>query len=441
MSKEDGIVTPTESNEISMEEALPGTAVNLRDSFADFTPDADVPQETPAEGSEGDDTLNGDDAKPTETKTDGTTGETFKSDGEAAREADVKAAADKAAADKAAAEQKPEPDAFDDIKLPAHANPKTGKQFEEVKRMGREMVKAAREEAAKLRAEVETFKKQLAEAPKGGELPEEVASELEKSRALIRLHYFKESSEYETKFAKPIAKQTETVWSALKGIGYEDADIAKAKELGINGIDWNKAVIGADERKKMVLFGALAQLDQLERDEKEAVAKAAADKEAFVERVKSAPDKAKAERDAGIEIATKHLEGMKFFDAIDPKNPPEDAKHLPAEYIEAYNLGGAKAKEFIEKAKKGELSMQDIIAVGAASQRYLVINDAVNKRANTLDTQVKELTKQLAERDTLIANARKAGGAFKQNLPPPVETEDESNLSLEDRWKKFGGEG
>lgn len=435
MSKEDGIVTPTESNEISMEEALPGTATNLRDSFADFTPDADVPQETPTEGSEGDDTLNGDDTKPTETKADGTTDETFKSDGEAAREADVKAAADKAAA-----ERKPEPDAFDDIKLPAHANPKTGKQFEEVKRMGREMVKAAREEAAKLRAEVETFKKQLAEAPQGGgELPEEVASELEKSRALIRVFAFKDSQDYAERFTKPIAKHTETVWSALKGIGYGDEDIAKAKTLGINGVDWNKAVIGADERKKAVLFGALAQLDQLEQEEKEASEAAAKDKEAFIERMKSAPDKAKVERDTGIEIASKHLEGMKFFDAIDPKNPPEDAKHLPPEYIEAYNLGGARAKEFIEKAKSGELSMQDIIAVGAASQRYLVINDAVNKRANTLDTQVKELTKQLAERDTLIANARKAGGAFKQNLPPPVETEDDANLSLEDRWKKFGG--
>jgi len=333
-------------------------------------------------------------------------------------------------------EPKAEQDEFDKHQLPAHARPSTAKQFDEVKAIGRRMVA---EEKAKREALEKEFAEFKSKAPAAGELPKDVQDELTKLRSIVNRTSYQESPDFVKQYAEPLAKQEDAVWAALKGIGYSDEDVAKAKELGIDGIDWNKAVVGADERKKTLLFNAIAKRDELSESKREAINKASADAEAYKKAIADAPDRSVVELETGVKGANQMLDANGFFEEVTEASIPKD---MPKELIEAYNAGGTEAKKFIEVASKGTFKLGELIAMGAASQRYIAVNTALNKHVGELRGQFAAEKARADKAEAEITRIRGAGAAPRTPAGAPgkgTTITDDDDMDSRFRAHQVGG--
>lgn len=454
MANEDDLLSP------SLSKTTPegGVVQHLRDAdITDLTGDMDADFAKFKGGATGDDTLNGgagddlndegdtdlDTAKPEADKT--KAGEATPTATTAADKA--KADADKVKADaEAEAKKKAETpeDEFDKVKLPNHARPATGKQFEEVKRIGRDMVKtattardAAVAEAAQLKERLKAFEET------NGKIKPEDLEELQQLREWNRLNEYQSGPQFKAKFEAPLAKATEDAFQAMKDAGYGDDAVAKVKELGgllKVDIDAIASKMGTLERESFL--APIRDMVKLGKERTAALEQAKVDKAAFEKRVADMPDPRKVSSDLAVKGAEQTLSENKFFDALDEAKLPEG---VTAGLAKAFNAGGDAGRNWLGQVKealaKGENILPDLIAVGTAAQRYLSINRHLHAEVKDFRGKLEAAEKAKTEAEAKLTKYKAAGASPRTPAAAtPKNTSLEEDLgigSMDEAFAKF----
>lgn len=151
--------------------------------------------------------------------------------------ADKPADKDKPAADATKPAAKPtEPqDKLTKVSLPPHAKPNTVKSFDEVKRIAREELAEKDKAIAAKEKEITELKAKL---PKDGGLTPELQKEVEELRAFRRAYDYQNDSEFKKTYDEPLSANETSILKKLESIGFKPEQIAKAKQIGLENLDW-----------------------------------------------------------------------------------------------------------------------------------------------------------------------------------------------------------
>lgn len=328
-------------------------------------------------------------------------------------------------------------DDFDKVKLPSHARPATGKQFEEVKAIGRRMVSEMNTKYATLQKEMEALKSKV---PADGQTVDpETKEELEQLREFARLTDYQTSPAFKKQYDTPIDKQTESVFASMKSLGYNDEALARVKELGLKNINWTETTKDLDERAKAKFFRELDKLEGLEETRQGALDTAKTDKEAFLKQVAEAPDQEVVRTKTGLEGANNILNHNKLFDTLSLDKLPTG---VSKEHAEALNAGSEDAKKFLEAygTDASPQTFAELLAIGAAAQRYLKVNTYLKGHSDALTTKLADAEKRATEAESRLTKIKGAGAAPRTPTSPggsnpSIGEEDD----MDSRFRAFQG--
>lgn len=349
---------------------------------------------------------------------------------------------------KAAEEVKPatveEEDEFSPLKLPKHARSDTAKQFEESKRIGR----GFREQAKKAEAELADLRRKFEEASKNqGQPDKNTLEELEAHRKFRRLYDVRNSPAFKEKFTKNIEGEEARIFTQMKRAGFTDDAVEKVKKLGVTGVDWDSALASVGSLEKNGIFSSVQKIMDIREAQEAEEAKAAEDRAEYEKYVASLPDNETVRTKVSIDGAMGLLNEAKTFELIDTaKALPEGV--LSKEHAAALNEGSKAAKGFLEAYSKDSTAPQTVaqlLAIGAAAQRYLHTNKYLVAERATHVSRISELEKQLAEANDKFSKVKQAGaapgipaGGSGSPRPPVVPGADDfSSGSIRERFKSF----
>lgn len=328
-------------------------------------------------------------------------------------------------------------DEFDKLKLPAHARASTATQFEEAKNIGRRLVteeKTKREAAEKKVADLEA---KLAAGGSGGD--PELAGEVEDHRKFRRLYDFQNSPAFKKMFDAPIEKQENLLLDRLAKLGY-GADAKEVSEKiaplgGLAKLDWSKALAGLDEFEKRKFLREVDKLEDAKEQRGDELERAKTDKDAFEAYMAKQPDQETARASTGMQHAVALLNHGKMFDVIPIDKLPEGI--LSKEHAEAVNAGVEAAKKFVDTYKDASpQTFGELLAIGAAAQRYLSVNRYLGATLKTKDTELATVRQELTAMQEKYGKIKQAGRSVTTPAAAAAVASTDSD-SMDDRFNAF----
>jgi hypothetical protein len=310
--------------------------------------------------------------------------------------------AEKPAAPAAPAAPAREPDEFDKIQLPPTVSAKAGESFETVKRLARERQEALRRELEELKAKV---------VPPEKVITEELEKELKELRNFKTSLDYQNTDEFRTKFGEPLANNEAEIFERLKAAGIKDDGIAKIKEIGLDGLDWDGLVSSLPGNNKLVVQALVVERERLKLAAEKA---ASAVKMSPAEYAKQQAERVKAERDAAAK-----REEQEFAQSIDPYLTKERApwfypQEVPTDADEAKRQEIAENNKFAEEQRKiFEVFKKD---KSPATHATLV---AATLLALQQKRQIAKLEQRAKEAEEMVARISKSSSAARDRLATP----------------------
>lgn len=331
--------------------------------------------------------------------------------------------------------EKSEADPYESVKLRSDASEKTKDTFAELKRIAKEREQAAKEEAAKVKAEFEAAQKELADfREKTAKLPENVEQELKELREFRATFATEQDPEFKQKYDGRIEANNDAVFEILKKNGLKDELVAQVKQLPKDE-QIDQITRWADKltaREKLAITAKLADNENIESQRKAALDEVRAKAEKVLAEKAEAPVKSQQQMlSEVVETLKPVLPQLPFLLAKEipatatPKEKEEAEKHNTAA-VEAQNL----MKGFLladDARTKGLLALAGVLA-----PRYRAEAAAQKERADGLQ-------KELDAIKAAGKISRTAHSSAPSDKVDPVDINMSADEALEQAWKKMSG--
>lgn len=292
-------------------------------------------------------------------------------------------------------------DAYAKIKPPPHSKPATTESFNALK-------KAAREEAAKLRTELEDAKKKI--PTDGSAMTPELKKELDDLKAFRAAHDIQNTAEFVAAHVTPLQTNNETILAKLKSAGYTDEHIAKIKEIGLDKLDWEPVLAKLPTIARRAIEAKLLENETL--NDKRAAAIAAAQKAPGEFTAKQAEAAKNAAKQADTETTAEIESVIGKVDWSKPKEVPAAATAAERTEIENFN------KFVKEQSDRKAIMLEDrspkmrgtLVAAALLAYQFMGQSQSWQKRAEEAEAELARVRKS-------SSTARRASNAPTTGLP------------------------
>jgi len=298
-------------------------------------------------------------------------------------------------------------DAFSDLNPPPHAKPASRAAFDKIK-------ETARAEISTLRTQIEELTAKVPSASAKIVTPE-LETELSKLRDFQRAHDYVNTSEFKTQYVKPLEDANAALDSKLKATGFSAEQIAEAKKIGYDKLDWDEVLRAVPAASRLSLSALLLNREQLTEKKAAALSSAQKSPTEYAAKQAEAEKVSKAEEEAAIITSADVI--IKSIKPFEERAIPVNATDETRKQLEADNLFAREQKARFDTILKDRspLMFGTLAASAIAAYRYQREAGAFRARAEKAEAELAKIHKS-------SSTARAARAAPSNPLPKRSES-------------------